>query len=94
MIWAIGWSAMCETATPTETDTASGRRAAQVERAHGGPDAFGDLQGAAQGRVAQQDGELLAPEAGRDVVVADRAADRVGNGAEHLVAGRRGRTCR
>ncbi len=38
--------------------------------------------------IAEQDRELLAAEPGRDVVLADGAGDRPGNGAQHLVADR------
>ena len=86
MIESIGSSATCDTATPTETDTPGtpyGRRsrAPTATRTRSR-----DLEGAAQGRVAQEDRELLAAEAGRHVVVADRPGHGAGDGAQDLVA--------
>jgi hypothetical protein len=49
--------------------------------------ALADLERHALGRVAQQDHELLAAVASRDVVVADRPDDRAPDRLEHDVAG-------
>ena len=85
---SIGSSALRATATPTETLTAGDAEPAQVERADRGPDALPDLERDLRARVAQQDDELLAAVAGRDVVLADGRHDRPADRAQDLVAGR------
>ena len=59
---------------------------AQVERPDRLADALADLDGHGAGRVAQEDRELLAAIAGRDVVFADGRDDRPGDRPQDLVA--------
>ena len=74
------------TATPTDTLTARTPNRREVQRADRRPHALADLDRHLRRRVAQQDGELLAAEAGRDVVLANGARDRAADRSEHLVA--------
>ena len=86
---SIGWSAWRATATPTDTLTA---RDAETRAGPAPPTAArtrSPTSSATSGRrVAQQDHELLAAVAGRDVVLADGRDDRAADRAQDLVAGR------
>ena len=82
----MGWSSWSATATPTDTVTPGDALSREVQVRHGCPDPLTDLERHRPGRIAQEHDELLATEAGRHVVVADRPDDGAGHGLEHLVA--------
>ena len=84
---SIGWSGRSATATPTETETAAIAEPRQVERRDALAHALADLERDRLRRVAQQDDELLAAVARRDVVVADGPDDRTADRLEDVVAG-------
>ena len=78
----VGAAAMPIDASSVDGDAAERRRAGQRAVQAGG-----DLaDGAAVGDVGQQDGELVAAEAGEDVVAAQRLAQARGDVDEQLVA--------
>ena len=53
----------------------------------GAPDSLGDLHRLLDGRLGQQDGELLAAEAAGDVVVAELRLEDLGDAAQNRVTG-------
>ena len=83
---AIGSSAVVALATPTETLTPGTPIRAEVELAHGLANPLPDLEGDGRAGIAEQDGELLAADPGRHVLIADGGGDRAGDRAQDLVA--------
>ena len=86
MTSSSSWSGDDATDTPTDTETPGHAQLPQVERRDGAPDALPHLDRDLGAGVLEQHGELLAAEARRDVVLADRARDRLGDLTKDVVA--------